>query len=120
MNAPAIMDRFMNLHCLETNVMEGTLQFNESVGFPFDRNITYKLLIFYKQVSTKLVLVGFFNQLEPVDGQSLTGGAVRSRADALSVLQDTHQVRSNALDLFSVLKAFIHHVKPFGRDIQFP
>ena len=31
-NSQGIMDKFMNLHCLETNVMEGTLQFNESVG----------------------------------------------------------------------------------------
>lgn len=28
---PTIMEKFLNLHCLETNVMEGTLQFDESV-----------------------------------------------------------------------------------------
>ena len=32
----AIMDKFLNLHCLETNSMEGTVQFDESVSFPFD------------------------------------------------------------------------------------
>ena len=78
----------MNLHCLETIVMEGTLQFNESViGFPFYQ--TYD----FKQVSAKLVQVGFFNQVESDNEQGLTGGAVRSYADALSILQDTHQVR---------------------------
>ncbi|KAF8727159.1 hypothetical protein AX14_007557 [Amanita brunnescens Koide BX004] len=78
-----IMEKFLNLHCLETNVMEGTVQFDESA-------------------STKLVQVGFFHQVEPVDEGSLTGGAVRSRADALSILRDTH----NALrEIFNLLKA---------------
>ena len=34
-NPQAFMDKYMNLHCLETNVMEGALQFNESVDFSF-------------------------------------------------------------------------------------
>jgi hypothetical protein len=94
-NSQGIMDKFMNLHCLETNVMEGTLQFNESVGlFSFYCNISnIRIIDFYKKVFAKLVQVGFSNQLgEPVDEQGLTGGAVRSCADALSILQDTHQV----------------------------
>ena len=31
-----MMDKFLNLHCLETNFMEGTVQFVESVSIPFD------------------------------------------------------------------------------------
>ena len=33
------LDKFMKFHCLETNIMEGTLQFNELVSFLFDCNI---------------------------------------------------------------------------------
>ena len=68
-NSKGIMDKFMNLHRLETNVMEGTLQFNESLGFPFYQ--THDFLILYK-VSAKLVQVGFFNQVESDNEQGLT------------------------------------------------
>ena len=70
--------------------MEGTIQFNESVGFPFDYNMSnIRMIDFIKQISSKLVQVGFFHQVEPVDEQSLTGGLVRSRND---IFQDSHQV----------------------------
>ena len=50
------------------------------------------ILVHFLQASTKLVQVGFFHQIEFLYEGSLTGGAVRSWVDALSILRDTHQV----------------------------
>jgi hypothetical protein len=44
------------------------------------------------QAATKLVQTGFYSPLVPLDEKSLVGGVVRNHTDALSVLQDTHQV----------------------------
>lgn len=44
------------------------------------------------QATARLVEFGFFNQAEPIDRTNPIGGAVRNRADALSILQDTHKV----------------------------
>ncbi|KAF8073638.1 hypothetical protein FPV67DRAFT_757692 [Lyophyllum atratum] len=67
-----IMAKFLNLHCLETNVIEGTMQFDPST-------------------TTRLIEIGFYNEAEPGDRSDPIGGAVRNRADALSILQDTHK-----------------------------
>ena len=39
------VNKFLNLHCLETNFMEGTVQFDESISFPFDAT-RFHVLIF--------------------------------------------------------------------------
>lgn len=65
---------------------------NLFVDFELFHMIFLSNVIHFLQASTKLVQVGFFHQVESVDEGSLTGGAVRSRADALSILRDTHQV----------------------------
>ncbi|KAF8810803.1 hypothetical protein BYT27DRAFT_7185462 [Phlegmacium glaucopus] len=67
-----IMAKFLNLHCLETNVIEGTMKFDSSA-------------------TTRLVEVGFYNQAELVDQSNPISGAVRNRAVAVSILQDTHK-----------------------------
>ena len=77
--------------------------------FPFDRNI--QNIIYKNQVFAKLVQVGFFNQVEPDDEQGLTGGAVRSCADAFSILQDTHKVRC---PLFVFNAEGVHPTLGFG------
>ncbi|KAF8153961.1 fido domain-containing protein [Crassisporium funariophilum] len=66
------MAKFLNIHCLETNVIEGTLQFDPSA-------------------TARLIEVGFYEQAEPMHRSNPIGGAVRNRADALSILQDTHK-----------------------------
>ncbi|KAF8194657.1 fido domain-containing protein [Pholiota molesta] len=80
-----IMSKFLNLHCVETNDIEGLVHFNLSA-------------------STVLVQLGFYNQVEPVDG--MIRGVVRDRASALSLLQDTHE----ALDL---IFAFLRPNPPY-------
>ncbi|KDR77082.1 hypothetical protein GALMADRAFT_139105 [Galerina marginata CBS 339.88] len=78
-----VMAKFLNFHCLETNHIEGTMQFDPSA-------------------ITRLVEVGFYNQAELVDGSSPIAGAVRNRADALSILQDTHKALK---EMFTFLKS---------------
>lgn len=78
-----IMAKCLNLHCLETNVIEGTVQFD-----PSD--------------TARLVEVGFYNQAELVNLGNPIGGAVRNRADALSILQDTHEALS---EIFTSLES---------------
>lgn len=86
-----IMPKFLNLHCVETNVIEGLVQFNESVSLSFNLHSVPEYLL-SSQASTKLVQLGFYNQVEPVNEMNPIGGAVRDRADALSLLRDTHEV----------------------------
>ncbi|PPQ86123.1 hypothetical protein CVT25_002758 [Psilocybe cyanescens] len=65
---------FLNMHCLETNYIEGT--------FAFD---TY--------TNDRLVVIGFYDQEQRLkyDLTDPERGAVRSLQDALSILQDTHR-----------------------------
>ena len=44
------------------------------------------------QTTPQLVLLGFYNQPEPLDAENPIRGAVRDRADAIAILQDTHKV----------------------------
>ncbi|KAF9479200.1 hypothetical protein BDN70DRAFT_932772 [Pholiota conissans] len=78
-----IKAKFFNLHCLETNVIEGTVQFDEST-------------------TTQMVQLGFYNQAEPLDAENLIRGAVRDRADAISILQDTHKALN---EIFAILQS---------------
>jgi hypothetical protein len=44
-----------------------------------------------------LIELGFYNQAESIYLSNPIGGAVRNRADALSILQDTHKVTNPCL-----------------------
>ncbi|OSX63167.1 hypothetical protein POSPLADRAFT_1055233 [Postia placenta MAD-698-R-SB12] len=63
---------FINMHCIEINVLEGTFQFDSSM-------------------QRSLILHGFDNAADPVKYSGIVGGAVRHRAVALSILRDTRQ-----------------------------
>ncbi|EED85880.1 predicted protein [Postia placenta Mad-698-R] len=63
---------FINMHCIETNILEGTFQFDLSM-------------------QKSLILHGFDNAVGPVKYSGIVGGAVRNRAAALSILRDTRQ-----------------------------
>ncbi|KIM41943.1 hypothetical protein M413DRAFT_141242 [Hebeloma cylindrosporum] len=73
-----VMPEFLNLHCLETNAIEGTFQFDSSDA-------------------ATLIFGGFYSPAEPLD---VTVGVVRNCADALSILQDTHKALN---DIFTFL-----------------
>jgi hypothetical protein len=92
MNDPTFaMPRYLNICCLQTNVMEGVLRFNEYVSVL--RAIALYILIAYDcliQTTVRLLKVGFN---EPIEEDAVIGGSVRNAADALSILQDTHRVR---------------------------
>ncbi|KAF9803590.1 hypothetical protein IEO21_09633 [Rhodonia placenta] len=64
---------FINMNYIETNVLEGTFQFDPSI-------------------QRSLILHGFDNAADPVKYSGIVGGAVRNRAVALSILRDTRQV----------------------------
>ncbi|KAF5370468.1 hypothetical protein D9615_009755 [Tricholomella constricta] len=76
-----IMDKYQNLHCLETNSLEGTVSFSEASAI------------------SKLVQVGFYNQAEAIVDERQLVGAVRDRADAIMILQDTHQALDDIFQL---------------------
>ncbi|OSX63197.1 hypothetical protein POSPLADRAFT_1140398, partial [Postia placenta MAD-698-R-SB12] len=63
---------FINMHCIETNILEGTFQFDLSM-------------------QKSLILHGFDNAVGPVKYSGIVGGAVRNRTVALSILRDTRQ-----------------------------
>ncbi|KAF5343457.1 hypothetical protein D9758_011844 [Tetrapyrgos nigripes] len=63
--------KFLNLHCLKTNEIEGTVQFDSTTA-------------------TRLVQVGFFEQVDIREIASSTG-TIRHREEAMLVLQDTHK-----------------------------
>lgn len=63
---------FINMNYIETNVLEGTFQFDPSI-------------------QRSLILHGFDNAADPVKYSGIVGGAVRNRAVALSILRDTRQ-----------------------------
>ncbi|GJJ09967.1 hypothetical protein Clacol_004192 [Clathrus columnatus] len=68
----AIMAKFINLICLETNFLEGMFSFRP-------------------EVASTLVQVGFIHQI-PLFGESgITGGAVRDHVEIMSILQDTRK-----------------------------
>ncbi|KAF8194652.1 fido domain-containing protein [Pholiota molesta] len=67
-----IMAKLQNMHCLETNFIEGTFLLDEDTG-------------------GVLVQCGFYDQEKLIDLPNPVGGAVRDISDALSILQDTHE-----------------------------
>jgi hypothetical protein len=83
------MAKFLNLHCLETNVIEGTVQFDLAVSFSFIQHRVPESLTHITGYKAELV-----NLSNPI------GGAVQNRADALSILRDTHKVTNPCLLCF--------------------
>ncbi|KAJ3849712.1 fido domain-containing protein, partial [Lentinula lateritia] len=71
---PSVLSKFINLHCLETNVIEGTVQFDPTA-------------------TTMLVQAGFLNETTPeqIKDSNIISGTVRQSRDALLILQDTHK-----------------------------
>lgn len=63
----------MNMHCIETNVIEGILRFDPPIH-------------------KSLVLHGFEDPAVSLKYTDIVGGAVRNCVDALSILRDTRQV----------------------------
>ncbi|EED78680.1 predicted protein [Postia placenta Mad-698-R] len=84
-NQDGAIDKLMNMHCIETNVIEGILRFDPPVSFPSlnPRSVP---------IQRSLILHGFDNAADPVKYSGIVGGAVRNRAAALSILRDTRQV----------------------------
>ncbi|KJA16061.1 hypothetical protein HYPSUDRAFT_193694 [Hypholoma sublateritium FD-334 SS-4] len=75
-----IMAFALNLHCLETNVLEKTFQFDIDS-------------------SNDLFYYGFFNKALPLDRiNHPIRGVVQNCADAISILQDTHKAMSDAFN----------------------
>ncbi|KAF8869586.1 hypothetical protein CPB84DRAFT_1915496, partial [Gymnopilus junonius] len=81
-----IKANFFNLHCLETNVIEGTVQFDESVCLSSVQLLRLKVVYH----------ISFFDIEDPING------AVRDRDDAISILQDTHNVLN---EIFYILQS---------------
>ncbi|RDB22873.1 hypothetical protein Hypma_010278, partial [Hypsizygus marmoreus] len=76
-----ILARCLNLHCLETNAIEGIFQFDPSA-------------------ITRLVLNGFYDlEVELIDERNIVRGVVRNCAHALSILRDTHEALNEMLTL---------------------
>lgn len=86
-----IMAKFLNLHYLETNIIEGIVQFDPAVSFSFVNTACQSLLLI-SQATIMLIELGFYNRAELVNLNNPMGGTVQSRADALSILRDTHKV----------------------------
>ncbi|KJA15004.1 hypothetical protein HYPSUDRAFT_208232 [Hypholoma sublateritium FD-334 SS-4] len=70
--AADVVARFLNLHCLETSVMEGAFQFDE-------------------KATSELVKSGF-DPMPPLTSKQIVGGEVRNISDAASMLRDTHKI----------------------------
>ncbi|KAF8342477.1 fido domain-containing protein [Amanita rubescens] len=80
LNDPTLaMPRYLNICCLQTNLMEGVLRFNE-------------------YTTVRLLKVGFN---EGIEEDAIIGGSVRNVADALSILQDTHRAMNEIITLVS-------------------
>ncbi|KAH7879591.1 fido domain-containing protein [Lentinula edodes] len=78
----SVLSKFINLHCLETNVIEGTVQFDPTA-------------------TTMLVQVGFLNEAAPgqITDSNIISGTVRQSRDALLILQDTHKAVDEIFEL---------------------
>ncbi|KAF8194656.1 hypothetical protein BJ912DRAFT_901192 [Pholiota molesta] len=79
---PGVMAKLQNMHCLETNFIEGTFYLNENTG-------------------AVLVQSGFYDQEKLIDLPNPVGGAVGDISDALSILQDTHEALN---EIFAFVK----------------
>ncbi|EJF65537.1 hypothetical protein DICSQDRAFT_152704 [Dichomitus squalens LYAD-421 SS1] len=71
-NSQEVMSRYLNYHCIESNALEGTVEFHPSA-------------------TTRLVQLGFYNEIETIGNEDIKSGAVRDRAEALFILQDTRK-----------------------------
>lgn len=60
------LERFLNLYCLETNVMEGTVEFDSDVSPPFVHLLWSRKTFSSQQATMRLIELGFYNQVVPV------------------------------------------------------
>ncbi|KAK0224613.1 fido domain-containing protein [Armillaria nabsnona] len=74
-----VMKQYLNYLCLQTNEQEGTV-------------------IVSRSASTILVELGFFHQMT-VNKMDITGGQIRDRESAVSLLRDTHNALSMVFNL---------------------
>ncbi|EED85814.1 predicted protein [Postia placenta Mad-698-R] len=78
-----LMDKFLNMYCLETNKIERAINGNYTD-------------------STRLVQLGFYHQMEPTNLGNIILSTARDRADVLDILRDTHETLR---DVFELLKS---------------
>lgn len=88
----SLMTKYLNIHCLETNIIEGTVLFNTSVRVLSNSFFDDMFHNLSSQATAKLIQVGFYTQAMPISEKAIIGGAVRDRRDALPILKDTLQV----------------------------
>jgi hypothetical protein len=88
-----ILAKLQNMHCLETNFIEGTFLLDEDVCILIHSTLSQPLTPrCLSQTGGVLVQCGFYDQEKLIDLPNPVGGAVRDISDALSILQDTHEV----------------------------
>jgi hypothetical protein len=87
------MAKLQNMHCLETNFIEGTFYLDENVCILLHSTLISILTSScLSQTGAVLVQSGFYDQEKLIDLPNPVGGAVHDISDALSILQDTHEV----------------------------
>ncbi|PPQ86571.1 hypothetical protein CVT25_006162 [Psilocybe cyanescens] len=82
-----VMTRYLNLNCLETNIIEGSFQFTPSA-------------------TTKLIQVGFYNQMGLIEVGDPVEGQVRDRDTAIEILKDTDATLKLVFDLINPNSTF--------------
>lgn len=85
------MSRYLNYHSIESNILEGVVQFNPLVGDSHSCLPVDAFLIMNYQAVIPLVRGGFYDQAA-LAAANITGGAVRDRPEALAILRDTREV----------------------------
>lgn len=87
------MDKAINLHCLETNALEGVVTLIPSVRCL--KTIILSVSTVSErtpQVSADLVFSGFELQSKAENNIVIQSGAARDRLTAIGILQDTREV----------------------------
>ncbi|OSX63196.1 hypothetical protein POSPLADRAFT_1138960, partial [Postia placenta MAD-698-R-SB12] len=87
-----LMDKFLNMHALATNKIEGNVDLNYSD-------------------TTRLIQVGFYHQMEPTSLKHIITSTAMDRAEILSILRDTHETLR---DVFELLKSEHIHLTVNG------